>query len=426
MAIGFLLSNAVVSAEEVTTQELQAQIKALEAKVQALEAQRVATSDVDALVRSVLADAQQRSQLMSSEGFTAGYSKGQFIIQSADGNFRFIPVAQFQERYVANYREDGKHGGNSSSTDDGFELRRAKFGFAGNAGSPALTYKLLWQVPRKTGNVSLEEAWVRYELNRNFAIFGGQFEDRVSKDQVTSSSKTLAIEQALATNLLIEGPLDYVQGVGLAYQQNRFRVQGVFHDGANSDNTNFQNGATYFGVSGRAEYRAQGDDWKAYDDYTARGNKQSLLVFGAGADLTQAPDVDRVHYAADVQWEPQAIAGLSVFASYLGESLRPDAGADINNHGLIAQAGYLLSDRWEVFGRYDIVFLDDQVVPVGGSDRAQEFTLGVNYYIRGHSAKFTADVVYLPDGSPQNVDGLGILAGNAEQLLTRMQFQLVL
>jgi hypothetical protein len=52
----------------------------------------------------------------------------------------------------------------------------------------------------------------------------------------------------------------------------------------------------------------------------------------------------------------------------------------------------------------------------------------VNYYVRGHAAKFTLDFSYLPNGTPVNADGAGILDPDAhdEQFVARGQFQLLL
>jgi hypothetical protein len=86
-----------------------------------------------------------------------------------------------------------------------------------------------------------------------------------------------------------------------------------------------------------------------------------------------------------------------------------------------------LNRQWEVFGRYDVTFLDEDFVT--GEDTFHEFTVGVNYYLgqngsAGHRAKLTVDVVYLPNGSPSDQTGLGILAGTEDQFVLRGQFQI--
>ena len=56
-----------------------------------------------------------------------------------------------------------------------------------------------------------------------------------------------------------------------------------------------------------------------------------------------------------------------------------------------------------------------------------EFTVGVNYYFYGQHAKLTVDGSYLPNGSPVDADGLGILKDDGHNELTaRMQLQLMI
>src|SRR5262245_32085612 len=143
----------VARAAEPTTAELMAQIQQLQAKVQQMQAQqqqdtqKVQAKDVDATVDSVLKDAEKRSKMLQMEGFTAGWTEGNFMLRSADGSFLLIPELQLQLRYILNYRDDQlfddsdlTDGG--SDTQLGFEVARAKLGFRGNAFTKDLTYNI--------------------------------------------------------------------------------------------------------------------------------------------------------------------------------------------------------------------------------------------------------------------------------------------
>jgi hypothetical protein len=90
---------------------------------------------------------------------------------------------------------------------------------------------------------------------------------------------------------------------------------------------------------------------------------------------------------------------------------------------------YAIDRVWEVFGRYDITRLDPGAV--GNDNLYNEVTVGANYYLgtggsAGQRAKLTADAVYLPDGSPSNQTGLGIVQSTDAQFVLRVQFQLLL
>ncbi len=68
---------------------------------------------------------------------TGGYDDGKFILRARDGSFSLSPGAQLQFRYIANSRDDDAAG---DDFEDGFDVRRAKFSFAGNVINKDTTY----------------------------------------------------------------------------------------------------------------------------------------------------------------------------------------------------------------------------------------------------------------------------------------------
>src|SRR5690606_4851560 len=151
--------SAAAHAAEPSMQEMQSQIEQLQAelnKMKSQQEQQLNAADVDATVEAVLRDADRRSQLLQTEGFTAGYNKGKFLIQSADGNFSLNPNIHFQVRHVTNYAENVD--GGDDDTEHGFEIRRMKFGVGGNAFSKNLKYTFVWGSGRNGGDLSLQDA----------------------------------------------------------------------------------------------------------------------------------------------------------------------------------------------------------------------------------------------------------------------------
>src|SRR4051794_10465489 len=102
-------AEASPPATEPTIAELQAQLKALQDRVNQLEARHPTTAptaaEVDATVKAVLQDADRRSQLLAVDGFTSGFDNGRFVIRSADGNYSISPVLLWQFRSATTYRE---------------------------------------------------------------------------------------------------------------------------------------------------------------------------------------------------------------------------------------------------------------------------------------------------------------------------------
>jgi hypothetical protein len=157
----------------------------------------------------------------------------------------------------------------------------------------------------------------------------------------------------------------------------------------------------------------------------------TMLVLGAGVDFTQNGDADLLTYTVDAQFETSK--GLGLFAAVIGRSQTElnAAGADADDFGFLVQASQMLGTtwakaEWEAFVRYDVTMLDEVRVAAPFEDEVHEFTVGVNGYFRGHASKVTLDFTYLPNGSPQNVDGAGILQSDDDQFLIRAQYQLLI
>ena len=453
--------------EAPTAQELKEQIRLLQAKVEQLEArqqqqqlqqQRADKEAVDTAVGAAEEHARRNNPLsLSPQGFTAGYNNGKFIIQSEDGAFLMNPNAQMQFRYVANHRDNGQPDGDSD-WQTGFELRRLKLNLDGNVFGKENVYKLQWASSRSSGNLVLEEAWLRAGLGKTFgegfndwAVKVGQFKDPVYHEEITSSKRQLAVERSLVNFYIGGNNTKYEQGVTLVYDPKNsplgvpMRAEVGFIDGANTSNTNFTDtggpavtGVTNasWGALGRVEFKFSGD-WKSYDDFTAMKTSEDLVVVGGGFNWTEGDGGVDVFHTVDLQWEPTAVKGLGVYAAYLGLFQDRVGGTDdsLYHWGFLVQAGYLLDEKWEIFGRYDYTGLDDGgtgaantiVGAAGVEDSIHEITIGVNHYFHGHASKVTADFTWLPNGSPISNDGAGVLnSGDEDQFLLRLQYQLLL
>lgn len=443
-AIGFCTT---AKAAEPTQQELMEQIKALEAKVQRLQDTQTAAStgpsarEVDATVQTVLRDADQRSQLLQANGFTAGISKGKILIRSDDGKFEINPNFQFQLRYVFNYRDESgaTPAAGDAQVQDGFEIRRMRFGFDGHAFSEDFQYKLLWDANQTNGQVSLLDAVVRYHFADNWWVKGGQYKDPTFHEfGGVSSKRQLAAERSLINSVLGGNVTNRIQGVALQWespdQSMPVRAEIGYTDGPATLNTAFTDGGGVssvglsspdWGAYGRAEYLVMGD-WRQYDDFTALGNTKDLLVVGAGAFYGQQGDAEALWHTIDAQAE---LGPVGLYGAYVG--VYSDAGTagvgSSYDFGWLAQAGYLVNSQWEVFGRWSYINLDTPTT--NGQHDFCELTAGVNYYLQGHAAKFTIDATWLPNGAPgANLAGLGILVPDAgdDQITFRAQFQLLL
>ena len=453
VSLGGMTAAASEPAAGVPVEDLKQQIQVLQDRVNSLERNTPSTptaggpAEDERLSAIVADDAERRSRVFSlaaGGGLTAGYDKG-FFIKSDDGAFLLKPALQAQFRYVANSRSDVGGASEEDSFVDGFEFRRARFRFDGNAFSPKLTYSFVFDTSRTNGAVSLLDAWAQYQVSPDLALKGGQFKESWAHERDVSGYQQLAVSRSLNDALLGGNITDRVQGLALVLggtKERPYRVELAYHDGANSRNTNFQDfpsgasagvqaGATHWGGGLRGEYKLSGD-WANYKDFTAKGTRENLLVIGGGADYTDRVGNDVLLTTVDAQYE--LADRLGVYTALHANFTDPHDGTDNvsrTDYGALVQAGYLLNKKTEVFGRFDVVILDEDAVAAGAEDTFPEVTAGFNYYLGPdgsylHRAKVSVDVTYLPNGAPSDQTQDGILASDDDQFLVRAQFQIML
>ena len=412
------------------TAALKAQIEALQTQLNRIEKKQQQQDETTATTAAVAADAAKQTQLFQTQPFTAGYNNG-FKIQSADGNFVLQPGLIAQFRNVTNYNH-----AQDDQVENGFEFRRLRPRIDGVAFTKDLSYSVVLDTGRNVGTITLLDAWMSYHFTKEWGVKFGQFRNSYVHEGDVADTRQLAVERSIVDAVLAGGVTDRVQGVEGSYSSSDIPVQYIaaFHDGDNSKNTDFRDSdgqtdaATTnrpdedFGLSGRVQYKFFGQ-WDSYKDFTAKGDKEDLLVAGGGVDYSQNGDVNVVRLVADAQYE--MTTGLSAFGQVVYVYDGTDDSSDI---GLGGQVGYLINPKVEVFGRYH--YLHDEQSP-NDEENFHEITAGANYYFGpdgawDYNVKFTLDLNYLPSGSPGNLTGVDYLNADDSELVLRAQFQLVL
>jgi hypothetical protein len=424
------------AATQPTKAELMEQIQQLQTKVQALETKQqqeqiVSKADQDRAIDDVIKDAQKRSQWLQTDSALAGYEGNRFFLKSADGNFLLRPWFHMQVRDITNLSESG----GDYNDNNGFELRRMKFGFDGNMFTPKLTYQINWATNRNTGVPELENAYAKYAITDEWAVAGGQLQDPFAHESLVSSKYGLAADRTLGT-MVFTGGENYVQGVEVIYARPDWRAYGAFTDGArnnfNQDFRDFPTNNADFGAASRLEYKVMGD-WKDYTELSPYNLKKDLLVFGGALAYTEAGNTGAFMQTADAQYN--LTTGWTFYTAFIGRYINDgpiSSGAPVpaqfDGYDWTAEAmvGYMINRNWQPYLRYSFLHLTQQGIP-GLENDVNEFTAGVNYYWYGQAAKFTLDLVYYPNGSPVNDTGTGVLANDGEnEFVLRAQFQLLL
>lgn len=441
-AVAGALSMGAVAAWAAEPTPTDLKIQELQAKVSQLEARQAANSkDMAATIDAVLRDAEHRSQLLAASGdMGAGYDGGFFI--KAGDNWVLRPGVLFQFWNVTDWREDVSDvsgGEPEDSLDNGFEVHKLFLQLEGTAFTKDLTYSFIWDTSPSGGSLSLLDAWAKYMFADEWGVRMGQYTDPVSHEDLMYDGFLMAAERSMTSMFFSTGR---VQGVSLIYgnynAKNPINAEVAFTDGANSINTDFTDTNGNFGVAGRVEYKAMGN-WLNYRDFSAMGNKEDLLVFGLGGDWTQFGDSNGLLGTLDGQYE--MANGLSLYGAgylrYLDNDISTISGKDTTDWGFVAQAGYMLNPSWELFGRADYLRPDSKTVAPASGDEQDfwELTVGVNYFLgsngsAGHRAKFTVDLTWLPDGTPESLHSMGIGAADdtsgQNEFMLRAQFQLLI
>jgi hypothetical protein len=456
---------------EAKLEAMEAQLRAQQAEIQQLRSSsgdswlnERRAEEVKTLVRDVLADADTRASLAEG-GLTAGH-RDHFFIASEDGSFLLNVSGQVQTRYIYNVRRDNMVNDFESAEQrrktHGMDIRRAKIGFHGHIYDPRFTYgvrgnfaagdfvdleiegETVENAFQETGGFRLEEAWFGIEFADGWQVKLGQFKAPFLREELVYSAHQLAVERSLTSDLFSAG---YTQGVQLSYSADMFRVAAMMHQGSRAANTSWNRPASQavdFAIAARAEVLVAGN-WAQFNDFTTWSTDSTGIMLGAAINyenaasgaLNQANDVLR--WTVDASLEFPELMGLNVFAAIIGNHPQGRGGVingdpqssgatHVDQWGVVLQAGvFAIPDKMDVFIRWEYLDLMNQ--DLDGVDRIESrkshtLTFGTNYYLRGHAAKASDDVVWFLDPVALSVPGSGALESvHSDQVALRAQFQ---
>ncbi|MFA6043659.1 MAG: porin [Phycisphaerales bacterium] len=350
------------------------------------------------------ADAKTRTSLLAAGG--AGYNNGAF--QISDGSNNTLNIGgSFATRYNISIRNEGEQGKVNDFT-SGFNIPYARLRTWGTVWSKDFDYMLqgTWSDTSSIGSSSggngsfqLEEAWGRYHVDSNWAVRFGQFKLPLTREVLVDNEYQLAADRSVASAIFGQG---YSQGVEVQYATDQFKFTVAASDGLNTANTDFNSDAEAdYAFTGRIDWLAIGTDWSRFNDFTSFQNAadDELLIgvaghWQGGGDTGSVgggtTDANVLVYTLDASYES---SGWNLFGAFYGSYVNNKAaGQDFNNFGAVVQAGYFVTEQIELFGRWDAVFIDSDLLPSGQDDNIHFATAGVNYYLspESHAVKFTA------------------------------------
>ena len=369
---------------------------------------------VKTLVRDVLADADARSAMLDS-AITAGHD-GAFFIASADGNYRLNVKGMIQTRYIYSHQE------NAPDDDDraGFDIGRTRFGFTGHIIDPSWHY-VIWTGHHYNGDAMLLDVYIKKDLGENWSATVGQFKLPLWREYLVSETK----QQFVARSLLAGFSGKYTQGVKVEYKDEILHATASFNDGGKNLNKKWNYEDTDAGFTGRVEWLVFGD-WKQYKQWESWRGEKPMLVLAAAAHYewgesgTADVEDDHFRWTADASWE---LGGANLFAAVIGDHV--ENGQSSDRIGALVQGGLFINDKLELIARYEWADLDQS-----GDDTLSIATVGVNYFLAKHKARWTLDLGYAfePVSDKLHSDFAGYRedsAGEDGQVVVRTQVQLL-
>ncbi len=475
-----LVSRAVVSDEEFAA--MKARLDAFEKKEDENWLTTGRVEQIKAIVQDVLADARNRGQF--SNGTNIGYKNG-FFIQTADQNFKLVVggVLQVRYEYASHYANKKDYGANpplaqgDSENASGFDIRRARINFTGNAFSPNLFYRFEGDFyGSSAGGFTVTDAYVGYAFSDQIKLRAGAFKTPFTKVQQeydanlelerTEVNLPFDAQRSLGVSLfgdIIKDRLGYEVNANDGSKTNTFRyvdtnsnvttISSSSTPAYNIDNRPaFYSRVQYAGAGqikdfyedGEADLRSGNRDfiwlvgaaagYESQNSSAATFPQNSLTVLGLGSNnspgFAKAYALNGDIYRATVDWSAKWEGWSFNTAAYFQQiNANPYAGstttglpynvnkASFFQDGYYAQAGYMIVPRrWEVLGR--VGYLLDE----GDPNIANYYTLATEYYLYGNNAKILADINYTPKAAYTDASTLQI--ANTREIVFRVQLQL--
>lgn len=397
----------------------------------------VQTADeVRAVVAEVLADAETRSSLLQSGGSVGHDAASGFFIRDASGNNTLNVRGYTQFRYTLNFRDD--EDGTVDDFEGGFENRRTRLEFSGNVVMPNLAYMIAgdFNDDDAGGTFTLQDAYFGYAFgDSGWGLYAGQVRFPLLWEDTIADFGGLAADESIVNAVFNPGR---VQGIWAHYSGEEWRGWFAFDDGAASANTSWDAPNADWALTARVEWMFSGDNWAQFNTFSGMPDDEFHAKLGLGGHIQDGPDVPGDNgpfvalYTADLQFKGD---GWNIFGAFIGRHVNPDTSGDptLDDFAVVAQGGWFIPETdWELFGRYDAIFPDDDYL---NSDSFTTLTVGTNWFWAGQAARFTLDLQYFFDDT-EGTDIVQNLAtstsqfglrpsADSGQIALRAQFQLI-
>lgn len=395
------------------------QINELRAEIASLKAQNgenwlteQRAAEIKGLVQDVLADADTRASLQGGTS-NAGYDNG-FFVSSSDGNFRLNINGGASIRWSFNKRSFDVGTGDEKNW--GFQSRHAAVMLTGHIVDPSWKYNVSFGFFDASGDYNQStfggEAYLTdWYVLKDFGGWyfkAGQFVSPFTRERALSDYGLQTLDHSNSSYVF---GLGRTQGIEVGCISDWFRFAGAFSDGIGryspTQNNDFlppgASPSSDFAVSGRVEGKF-GGTWSQFeDDQSWRGEEFGFLV-GLGGYFQSGrngnanfayPGTDGSEYGFTAD-ATASFGGFNVTGALFYTTADSDfsgGGGDSDNYGAYVQAGFFLSDEFELVGRYEYGDLGE----LGGvldNNLQSVITIGANWYFAKNLCKWQTELSY--------------------------------
>ncbi len=476
----------VIQAGAQSQEELKEQVKSLQQRVAELESKMGSDSYRQRqaeLVQKLVNEQQQKNGSGDVVPVTAGFRKGKFFIDSADGDFSLEFNTRLQIRHYYAKTDDGKSslnadgtpaaGGNGlDSSATGLEFERARLYLSGHV-LKDLDYDIAFSGGDDDvtdggngGTVRVYEYNLSREFSPEFGLKIGRFKSPFGKQETTSSGRQSLVDRSLANEVFNIGRGQGIEAFGLVKagsQPVHYRV-GVFQ-GLQDDNEinakDHDNSPAFTARLAMPLGNAKISDFKDESDLARVKDPVSMIgtsfawsndraennFTGGESDSYEFLGKSTVDGRTDIfeLGGEMFLGGLDYSYKHNGLSLNlegfvqcidVDSGAvsDESDFGNTVRSGLdgekLTNYGWHAQSGYFVAKNFELVGRVSGvcvdsSNDSYEYAGGWNWYLSGQDLKLSMDITYIDDlplesSSPQFE---GIQNNSLFLVRTQLQFQ---